>query len=60
MSFNPKRNVRICLHYSGLSGCSLVESLANIFCDLQMPFLHPFFISRHQHFTCKVGAMVGP
>lgn len=62
MSFNPKRNVRICLHYSGLNGCSLEESLANeyIFCDLQMSFLHPFFISRHRHFTCKVGAIVDP
>lgn len=61
MSFNPKRNVRICLHYSGLNGCS-EESLANeyIFCDLQMSFLHPFFSSRHQHFTCKVGAIVDP
>ena len=46
MSFNPKRYVSICLHYSGLNGCSLVEGMANkyIFCDLQMPFLHPFFI----------------
>ena len=64
MSFTPPKIGFDCI-IPELSGYSLglisfEESLANeyLFCDLQTPFLHLFFIPRHQHLTCKVGTIL--